>query len=92
MAFIGEMLYFGGIYVALLSSPGAGALFAGAVHMVTRRRRSRHTARLMIAGVFTALVIGVAVDVVVFGGLFMTSPVMWIFVFLAATTAYSMMK
>ncbi|MEZ4865269.1 MAG: B-box zinc finger protein [Caldilineaceae bacterium] len=92
VAIIADSFYFGAFYLAFLGGPGAGAILVQLIRAAVGRRRSRYTGYFVLGGLMTGVLVGIGVALLGAGLLVLTNLPMWIFVGMAATTAYRMLR
>jgi hypothetical protein len=92
VALVADSFYFGAFYLAFFAGPAAGALLAQLVRTAVGRRRSRYAHYCLLAGLLTGVLCGVLGSLVVADLLVLTNLPMWIFVGMAATTGYKMLR
>lgn len=92
LAFLADSFYFGAFYLAFLAGPAAGALLVQLARTAVGRRRSRYTHYALLAGLVTGVLTGVLGALVVADLLVLTNLPLWIFVGMAATTGYKLLR
>jgi len=92
VALIADSFYFGAFYLAFLAGPAAGALLVQLVRTSVGRRRSRYTHYCLVVGLLTGVLTGVLGAFVVADLLVLANLPLWIFVGMAATTGYKVLR
>ncbi|MCB0123144.1 MAG: hypothetical protein KDE58_12905 [Caldilineaceae bacterium] len=89
---VAESFYFGAFYLAFIVGPGAGALLVQSIRAVTGRRRSRQMRYFVMGGLIFGLMLGMVVALLVANLWVLPNLPLWIFVGMAATTAYQVLR
>jgi len=87
-----DSFYFFGFYLAFVAGPGAGMILAQIVCWAAGRRRSRYTPYFVVGGIVIGLLAGIGAASWVGGYRLWVNAPFWIFTFLAATTAYRVLR
>ncbi len=91
-AVVADGFYLGAFYLALIVGPGAGALLVQSVRRLTGRRRSRHMRYFVLGGLVLGLMLSVIIALFVANLWILSNLPMWIFIGMAATTAYQVLR
>ncbi len=92
VALLSDLFYYGAFYVAFFTGPLAGSLLAQLIRFVVARRRGRHLRYVVLAGLIGGVTLALTLVWLTLGILLYFDLPLLIFLFLALTTLYQVLR
>lgn len=89
---LSDLFYFGAFYLAFFTGPVAGSLLAQLIRRAVGRRRSRHLRYYALAGLLCGALMAFALVALAVGLVLIFELPLLIFLFLALTTLYQLLR
>lgn len=92
VGFLSDLFYFGAFYLAFFTGPVAGSLLAQLIRRAVGRRRGRHLRYYALAGLLGGALMALALVALAVGIVLIFDLPLLIFLFLALTTLYQLLR
>jgi hypothetical protein len=92
VALLSDLFYYGAFYLAFFTGPLAGSLLAQLIRLVVARRRGRHLRYFVLAGLVAGATLALTFVSLALGIVFFFDLPLLIFLFLALTTLYQLLR